>query len=45
VKVAAVIAEGGSLFPRFRGSIRESGQQNVHRIVARARIYIKIVKT
>ena len=33
-KVASVVAEGGSLFPRFRGSIGESCQQKVHRTVA-----------
>ena len=44
-KVAAVVAKGESLFPRFRGSIGGSGRQNAHRIVARARFHIKIVKT
>ena len=42
-KVAAVVAEGGSLFPRFRGSIRESGRQKVHRTVAGARFPLENV--
>ena len=37
VKWPSVIAEGGSLFPRFRGSIGESGRQKVHETVARVR--------
>ena len=32
-----MVAEGGSLFPRFRGLVGESGRQKAHRTVARAR--------
>jgi hypothetical protein len=39
-KVAAVVADGGSLFPRFCASIGERGRQNVHRTVARARFHM-----
>ena len=39
-----VVAAGGSLFPRVRGSIRESGRQNVHETVARAQFHIKLGK-
>ena len=42
--MSGVVAEGGPLFPQFRGSIGGSGRQNVHRTVARARCHIKIVK-
>ena len=46
-KVAAVVAEGGSLFPWFRGSIGTSGRQNVHRTVtvARARFHKRSLET
>ena len=44
VKWPSVFAAGGSLFPRLRGSIRESGRQNVRETVARARFNIKIAK-
>ena len=43
-KVASVVAKGGSLFPRFRGSIGESCQQKVHRTVAIARFPLEHVK-
>ena len=39
------VARGGSLFPRLRGSIGESGRQKVHRTVARARFHIKVKRT
>ena len=42
-KVAAVVAEGGSLFPRFRGSIGGSVRQKVHRTVAGARFPLENV--
>ena len=42
--VAPGVAEVGSLFPQFRASIWESGRQNVHRTVARARFHKEIVK-
>ena len=34
-KVASVVAEVGSLFPRLRASICKSGRQKVHRTVER----------
>ena len=34
VKWLSVVAAGGSLFPRLRASIRESGRQNAHETVA-----------
>ena len=39
--VAAVVAEGGSLFPQVRGSIGESGPQKAHRTVARGSVSYK----
>ena len=39
-KVAAVVADGGSLFSRFWASIGERGRQNVYRTVARARFHM-----
>ena len=44
VKSGGMVAEGGSLFPQFRGSIGERVRQNARRTVARARLHIKIVK-
>ena len=44
-KVSVVVAEGGSLFPQFRGSIGESVRQNAHRTVTRARLHIKSSKS
>ena len=43
-KVASVVAEGGSLFPRLVGSIGGSFRQKVHRTVARVRFHRKIDK-
>ena len=39
VKWPSAVAAGGSLFSRVRASIRESGRQNVHDTVARARLH------
>ena len=44
VKWPSVVAAGRSLFPRLRASIAESGKQNLHDTVARARFHIKRVK-
>ena len=43
-KVASVVAEVGSLFPRVRGSICKNCRQKVHRTVARARFARQNVK-
>ena len=44
-KLASMVAEVGSSFPRFRASIRESCRQKVHRTAARARFALqKILK-
>ena len=40
-KVASMVAEVGSSFPRFRASIRESCRQKVHRTAARARFALQ----
>ena len=42
--VAPWVAKVGFLFPRFRASICESCQQNVHQTVARARFAFQNVK-
>ena len=42
--VAPWVAKVGFLFPRFRASICESSQQNVHQTVARARFAFQNVK-
>ena len=42
-KVASMVAEGGSLFPRMRASIWENRRQKVRRTVARAHMHFKIM--
>ena len=43
-KVARGVAEGGSWFLQFRGSIWQSCRQKVHRTVARSRFALENVK-